>query len=210
RHPVLTFYLIAFLISWGGIVAIIWATGGIPATKEELDAQLPMAIPAMLGGPSIAALLTTWWMDGATGLRELVTRLTRWRVAPGWDAVALFAAPLVAVVTAGVMALVAPGHGPGILGSGDWPSRLAAGLAAGLVVGIFEEVGWTGFAVPRLRRRHSVLATGLIVGVLWGPGTCCRRTSGRTGRRRGRCPHSCSSLCVARPWSWAGCWRSGL
>jgi membrane protease YdiL (CAAX protease family) len=39
---------------------------------------------------------------------------------------------------------------------------------AGLVVGFFEELGWTGFAVPRLRLRYSVFNTGLIVGVLWG------------------------------------------
>jgi membrane protease YdiL (CAAX protease family) len=38
----------------------------------------------------------------------------------------------------------------------------------GLVVGIFEELGWTGFAVPNLRPRFGVLASGLIVGLLWG------------------------------------------
>jgi membrane protease YdiL (CAAX protease family) len=38
------------------------------------------------------------------------------------------------------------------------------------VGGIFEELGWTGFATPTLlrRMRYGVLATGLIVGVLWG------------------------------------------
>ena len=42
------------------------------------------------------------------------------------------------------------------------------GIVSGLMVGIFEELGWTGFATPMLRRRYSVLASGLIVGVLWG------------------------------------------
>jgi uncharacterized protein len=43
------------------------------------------------------------------------------------------------------------------------------GTAYGLVGGGFlEELGWTGFAVPRLRKRHGVLITGLIAGVLWG------------------------------------------
>jgi membrane protease YdiL (CAAX protease family) len=41
------------------------------------------------------------------------------------------------------------------------------GLGAGVTT-ILEEIGWMGFAAPRLRRRHSVLMTGLIVGVLWG------------------------------------------
>jgi membrane protease YdiL (CAAX protease family) len=44
---------------------------------------------------------------------------------------------------------------------------LLAGITAGLTV-VLEEVGWTGFAVPRLRQRHGVVATGLIVGVIWG------------------------------------------
>ena len=41
-------------------------------------------------------------------------------------------------------------------------------MAVGLVVGFFEELGWTGFAIPRLRRRYSILKTGLIVGLVWG------------------------------------------
>jgi uncharacterized protein len=41
-------------------------------------------------------------------------------------------------------------------------------LAVGLVGGLVEELGWTGFAIPRLRRRRGLLASGLIVGVLWG------------------------------------------
>jgi membrane protease YdiL (CAAX protease family) len=36
------------------------------------------------------------------------------------------------------------------------------------MVGIFEELGWTGFAIPRMRLRYGVLTTGLIVGLLWG------------------------------------------
>ena len=50
----------------------------------------------------------------------------------------------------------------------DKAPLLLSGLAAGLIVGIFEELGWTGFAIPRMRRRYGVLSTGLLVGVLWG------------------------------------------
>ncbi|HYN06079.1 MAG TPA: CPBP family intramembrane glutamic endopeptidase [Vicinamibacterales bacterium] len=57
---------------------------------------------------------------------------------------------------------------PGILTSDDKASLLLVSLAVGLAAGIFEELGWTGIAVPELRLRHGVLATGLIVGVLWG------------------------------------------
>jgi Type II CAAX prenyl endopeptidase Rce1-like len=50
----------------------------------------------------------------------------------------------------------------------DKGSFLVMGLAGALMVGFFEELGWTGFAIPRLRLRHGILATGLITGVLWG------------------------------------------
>src|SRR5918993_6013494 len=51
----------------------------------------------------------------------------------------------------------------------DKPILFLMGIAVGLVAGIFEELGWTGFAVPTLLRlRYGVLGTGLIVGVLWG------------------------------------------
>ena len=38
----------------------------------------------------------------------------------------------------------------------------------GLAVGFFEELGWTGFAVPRLLKKYSTLKTGLITGIVWG------------------------------------------
>ena len=47
-------------------------------------------------------------------------------------------------------------------------SFLLSGIVAGLLVGFFEELGWTGFAVPRLTLRNGVLTTGLIVGLLHG------------------------------------------
>jgi membrane protease YdiL (CAAX protease family) len=45
---------------------------------------------------------------------------------------------------------------------------LLVGTAPGLLVGFLEELGWTGFAIPRLRLRYGVVITGLIAGVLWG------------------------------------------
>ena len=43
------------------------------------------------------------------------------------------------------------------------------GIAIGLIGGgLMEEPGWTGFAIPKLRGRHGVLPTGLIVGFVWG------------------------------------------
>jgi membrane protease YdiL (CAAX protease family) len=41
------------------------------------------------------------------------------------------------------------------------------GLAAGLIAGFFEEIGWTGFAYPRMRTRFGALGGALVLGLLW-------------------------------------------
>jgi membrane protease YdiL (CAAX protease family) len=85
-----------------------------------------------------------------------------------WYAVALLTAPLLVTAILFVLSLTSPVFLPGIFTANDKASLLLVGIAYGLAAGFFEELGWTGFAVPRLRLRYSVLTTGLIVGLLWG------------------------------------------
>src|SRR5205814_8067115 len=80
----------------------------------------------------------------------------------------LLATPLLSAATSFALSLASPAFLPAIVTTEDSASLLLAGVAAGLLVGIFEELGWTGLAIPGLRLRHGVLATGLSVGVLWG------------------------------------------
>ena len=54
------------------------------------------------------------------------------------------------------------------LTTADPVGLLLPGVTGGILVGFCEELGWTGFAIPRLRLRYSVLATGLLMGVVWG------------------------------------------
>lgn len=168
RHPLLTYYILTFAISWGGILLVIGGPGGIPGTKEQFATQLPALILAMLGGPSVAGILLTGLTGGMTGLRELFARFRRWRVGFRWYAAALLTAPFVMTALPLAISLRFPEFLPGIITKSGKASLLLMGLVAGLMAGIFEELGWTGFAVPRLRRRYGVLATGLIAGGLWG------------------------------------------
>ena len=85
-----------------------------------------------------------------------------------WYAVALLTAPLLFTAVSLALSLTSPEFLPSILTTTDKASVLLMGIFAGLMAGIFEELGWTGFAVPTLLRlRYGVLSTGLIVGVPW-------------------------------------------
>jgi hypothetical protein len=168
RHPVLTYFVLTLAISWGGVLLLIGGPGNIPATPAEATALLPLAIVAILTGPTTVGLFMTRFVDGKAGLRDFLSRLLRWRVNIGWYAIALLATPLLVVAILLALSLVWPEFVPGIFVSADKLSILLAGIAVGLVAGIFEEIGWTGFAIPKLRLHYSTRATGLIVGFLWG------------------------------------------
>ncbi len=168
RHPVLSYYILAFAISTGGILLLIGGPAGIPATTEEFQRLLPIAIPVQLGGPSIAGLLLTGLVAGRAGFRELRSRLGKWRLNLGWYAAALLTAPLVFAAIHLILSFFSPAYTPGVFTAPNKAAFILSGLMSALVVGILEELGWTGFAIPRLLARQNVLATGLIVGVLWG------------------------------------------
>ena len=121
-----------------------------------------------LSGPSVAGILLIALVDGRAGFRDLWSRVRRWRVGTRWYAVALLTAPLVNSATLFVLSLTSAEYIPDIVTSTDRFAPLVLGLAGGLTVPIFEALGWTGFAMPRLLARRGVLSTGLIMGVLWG------------------------------------------
>jgi membrane protease YdiL (CAAX protease family) len=161
KHPLKTYYALAFAISWGGFVLVV-GPAGFPGTGSQFDSLMPLVAVAMLAGPSVAGILMTSLVSGRAGLRELLSRLIRWRVAARWYAAALVPAPALAGAVLVALSLTSP-----IFAAEGRTTLLLTGIAVGLTT-VLEEVGWTGFAVPRLRLRYGVFGTGIIVGVVWG------------------------------------------
>jgi hypothetical protein len=168
RHALAIYFVLAFAISWGGVLLVIGGPAGVPGTKEETDRLFPLAFLAMLAGPSLAGILMTLLTQGRSGLRELRSRLLRWRVGPRVYALSLLTAPLLTTVVLLSLSLFSRDFLPAIFGAADKLTLLLFGVIVGLGAGIFEELGWTGFATPRLRKRHGPLAAGLFLGMLWG------------------------------------------
>ncbi len=168
KHAVLSYFALTFLISWGGILVVIGGPAAIPSTAEQSDRLFPIALMTMLVGPSVAGLLLTGLIYGKRGLREFLARLLKWRVDARWYAVALLTTPLLVMPILFALSLTSPLYLPGIATTNDKASLLLTGIAVGLMGGFLEELGWTGFVIPELRRRYGSLSTGLIVGILWG------------------------------------------
>ena len=167
-HPILSYYAVVFAISWGGVLLLVGGPGAIPGTPQQIDSLIWFVVLTLELGPPVAGLLLTGIVSGRRGYADLFKRLLRWRVGVRWYAVALLTAPLVAVGVLLGLSLTSSEYLPAIVTTEDKTSVLLVGLITGLLGGFGEELGWTGFATPRLRLRHSVMATGLFVGVLWG------------------------------------------
>jgi membrane protease YdiL (CAAX protease family) len=162
-EPLFLYFALAFAISWGAILVSV-GFDGFPVTQD----QLPVLIVAMLLGPSGAALLAAWISSGRDGVRDLFSRLSRWRVSPRWYAVAILTAPLSTIAVLAILSLFSPDFPTALSASEDKVGLVLMWIVSGLMVGFFEELGWTGFAVPRMRRLYGVFATGLSLGLLWG------------------------------------------
>jgi membrane protease YdiL (CAAX protease family) len=168
RHAVFSYFVLAFAISWSGIVYVVGGPQGIPGESDQVGRLLPWVFLAMLAGPTIASLLVTAVVDGRAGLRDLSARQWRWRVHLRWYGVALLTAPLLLLLILSALATwVSPVFTPGILATPDKLSLLLYALVGGLGTGFFEELGWTGFATPKMRLIQRGLWATLGLGVLW-------------------------------------------
>ena len=161
RHPLLAYYVLTFALSWGGFVLVV-GPSSLVNTSWQAEGKFLSAVMVMLAGPSIAGLLLTGLVDGRAGYLELFLRLRKWRVGIHWYALAILPAPIVSAGVLFTLSMTSP------LFTADHKAAVVLGGLGAAVTTILEEIGWTGFAVPRLRRRHGVPMTGLIVGVLWG------------------------------------------
>ena len=166
RRPVPAFYFLTFSISWG-LLLLVGGRDLVSGVDWETSSAFTLAILGMLTGPAIASLVLIALLSGRAGLRELLGRLLRWQVSARWYAVALLTAPLVATPVLLGLSLVSSAFRPVILTEEFTAAALLSAVGIGFTT-LLEELGWTGFAIPRLRLRYSVFATGLIVGVPWG------------------------------------------
>jgi membrane protease YdiL (CAAX protease family) len=113
----------------------------------------------MLLGPSTSSLVLTAVLDGRNGLQDLWMRIKHFKVGLPWYAVSLLTVP---VLTFSIFSILGA-----FVSSIYTPSfRIALGIA-GLLAGGFEEIGWTGFATPRLLSKHHPLKAGFFLGLLW-------------------------------------------
>ncbi|UCC58551.1 MAG: CPBP family intramembrane metalloprotease [Candidatus Bathyarchaeum sp.] len=157
RHSALIYFVLAFSISWIGVYAVIeqkfWASSVIEISDLGI-----MAI-AQLNGPFFAGILMTLLVNGKLGIKQLFSRMKKYKVAGRWYLPVLIFPGLLLAVSLLLGILVSPELAPtfGVFG-----------LIGGPMAGLLEETGWMGFAYPKMKGKRSALGTAIYFGVFHG------------------------------------------
>lgn len=153
RYPLPPFFLLTYLLSWyPWLLHLAHVTPG----KGGLN---PL-------GPFVAALILSGIIGGWRNIKGLLKRLVEWRVGVGWYTfVLLFPAFIGVLVVALNLLLGAPR--PTAAQLAKWPEIPSRFLFIFLFIGLGEEPGWRGFALPRLQQKYSELGASLILTVFW-------------------------------------------
>ena len=157
RNPGAAYFVLTFTISWLGALAVV-------APKLLGGESIPkfsgiLMFPVMLLGPVVSGILLTRAIDGISGLRDLFSRMRRIRVPAQWYAALLIPPATIFLVLLFLKTLVSPVFAP---------NRFLVGASFGVVAGFFEEIGWTGFAFPKMIKTGNTLGAAIGLGVLWG------------------------------------------
>jgi membrane protease YdiL (CAAX protease family) len=177
-RPIDAFFILAFVLSWL-TTPLFYYTRSQYEYTSIYDALrllrgggwgLVMVILAPFVfslGPMIAAVVVTIVEGGKPGFRAYIARITRWRVGFQWY--------LVAFLLTATLNLTATVLIPTLLGrSYDFQLLTSSAQEIGLIWlvqfyfgNLEEELGWRGYALPKLQDKFNPVVSSLILGGLW-------------------------------------------
>lgn len=170
RFTLLLFFLLTFALTW-----VMW----IPATMTKTSGGTSMLGPdnpiGQLGrwAPGIAAILLIGLFAGKGDIGALFRPVKIWRVNIGWYAFALLFQPVLFFATKFIDGLLGNFYEvasplASVTGQAPIPFVILVIVISAIPGAFMEELGWRGFALPRLQGRTTALTASVILGFVWG------------------------------------------
>lgn len=163
RHPLFSFFVIAYLFTWLG-----WTVPDRLYNGTLLSGVLSIPFLLMVPGPLLGAIIVTAITGGKAGVIALLRKFTIWRVGWVWWAIALLVGPVIGL-TAAYLNVWFGAPDPTAILIGGLPGTLllfASRLVSPIDGPMQEELGWRGYALPRFQERFSPLVANLVLGVI--------------------------------------------
>jgi membrane protease YdiL (CAAX protease family) len=163
-RSVLKFFSLTYIVSWTFFIA--WAVVSGP-TASMISERAVLATPLLLIGvfaPSLVALALTVHANGRAGAAALLRPTLEWPPGAQWYVFALGYIVALKLAAALLHRLLAGGWPP----FGQEPLLLMAGaIVVSTPVQAGEEIGWRGYALPRLANSFGLPLASIVLGVIW-------------------------------------------
>ena len=156
RDSLAAYFALTFTISWLG--ALTEAAPHLIRHQSMPKMAGLLMFPVMLLGPFLSGIVLTRVVDGQNALHDLLFRMALARLPLRWYAALLIPPVLVLAVLCFLRTFVSPGYAP---------NRFLMGILFGIPAGFLEEVGWTGYAFPKMRSHGHWLGPAVVLGLLW-------------------------------------------
>lgn len=155
---ILAFFLLTYALTWSCWIGLAKLEGGAPSAVRGLLLYVGIFAPALM------AILLTARARGRAGVRGLLARVLQWQGGARWY---LFAAGYMAALklAAALVHRAVAGVWPRF-GNEPWDLLLVATLLS-TPVQAGEEIGWRGYALPRLAARMGLGGASIVVGIFW-------------------------------------------
>lgn len=152
------FFAVAYLLMW----ACFFTVAGVNIPAASPLRQLLLLLGAF--APGITALTLSAVTKGLGGVKALLAPIVQWKVGVRWY---VFAVSYIAAIklTAALIIRLATGAWPRF--GHDRPLLIFAAILFSTPFQAGEEIGWRGYALPRLTQRFGLPVASLVLGVIW-------------------------------------------
>ncbi|PGM72093.1 CPBP family intramembrane metalloprotease domain-containing protein, partial [Bacillus cereus] len=162
-YPLTSFFVMAYLFSWVVLIPFILSQWGILPKTKAFDIFF---VANAFVGPMLAAYIMIRTLEGKESWKKVRKSIISTKVGLKWYLFTLIVIP--AAMFLGMVIL-----NRGIPTFHDLTSRFFITYLISFVVTFFlggplpEEIGWRGFALPRLQSKFGPLKATLLLAVLW-------------------------------------------
>ena len=157
----LAYFLATYLVTWS-----VWVAASrlaAPGNTGLFGVRGPVFLLGVFA-PGLVALAFTAQAEGRSGVTRLLARIGRWRVRARWYAVAIGYFVAIKLAAALVHRMI----------TNEWPlfgntslALMMTGIAVSTWAQAGEEVGWRGYALPRIAQHLGLGGASLVLGAAW-------------------------------------------
>jgi len=161
---VLAFFAITFAVAWAFWAASRAMSAGDAAANPAIALAGTTVFLLGVFAPGFTALALTARYEGRSATNALLNRILKWNVGARWYVFAIGYMPAIKLTAALVVRVT----------TGQWPRFghesiyvMVGAIMISTWVQAGEEIGWRGYALPRLSTRFGLAPASIILGIIW-------------------------------------------